>query len=135
VDAAVEVADAARAVPFPPNEADIVAVLGIALVRQGHAEGAKRVFSEAFESAGRRLQATDDDYGALDTKALALCGLALVDDPRQADQAKASFAAARAITRAEGIVRRVLGLFDALAICDDAGVLQPVRPAAGGDGA
>jgi hypothetical protein len=44
----------------------------------------------------------------------------------------AAFRAARAICSAEGIVSRVLALFDVIAAADDAGILAGIRPEAAG---
>jgi hypothetical protein len=82
-------------------------------------------------SAEALLQ-TSTTYGALDTKALALCGLALVDDSARLTEAATTFRAAREIMRADGIVGRVLRLFDALAMSDRTGVLDAIRPQAAG---
>ena len=78
------------------------------------------------------LSAYAQNYAALDSKGLALCGLALTEDPKRIAEAVAAYRAARAITKATGIVQRVLRLFDALAQADNHGVLAPVRAAAAG---
>jgi len=54
--------------------------------------------------ADQQLRQTSEDYDALDTEALALCGLALTTDPAKAAQAATVFRAARTITSADGIV-------------------------------
>jgi hypothetical protein len=76
-------------------------------------------------SADTLLEHTKDDYHALDTKALALCGVALIDDIDRIAEASTMFRAARAITQDKGTVRRVLRLFDALALADRSGILGP----------
>jgi len=127
LDAARESAQVARAHDYAPRRADVALVLGIVLSRQGHADAAKQAFSDALGAADERLGPAN-----LDTKALALCGLALVDDPGQLSEASTAFGAARAITRADGVVRGVLRLFDALATGDEAEVLHQIRRAAEG---
>ena len=72
------------------------------------------------------------NVSALDNKGLALCGLALCEDERHLTVAEEAFGAARKITRAKGVVARVLNLFDALAVADKAGLLARVRKAAEG---
>jgi hypothetical protein len=67
-------------------------------------------------------------------KALAHCWLALAQDEGHAAAAADAFAAARAVTSAPGIVRRVLRLVDALEPLDERGVLAPARAAAAGGG-
>jgi hypothetical protein len=49
-------------------------------------------------------------------------------------EAAAVFRAARAITDADGIVKQVLALFDALAAPDGGGILTGIRPSAAGKG-
>jgi tetratricopeptide (TPR) repeat protein len=135
VDAASETAGAATPSDYVRSKAEISLVLGIALSRQGRSDGASQAFGEALKCAEMLLELTNDSWVALDTKALALCGLALVDNNGGVNEATAAFTAARAITSASGIVRRVQRLFDALARCDEAGILQPVRLALTNDGA
>jgi len=79
--------------------------------------------------AGQQLEQASGDYAALDTKALALCGLALTTEPGKAAEARTAFRAARAITSADGIVRRTLTLFDALAAADQGSILAGTRHA------
>ena len=129
-----ETAHSARMYDYGPRTAEAALVLGIVLSRQGEIDGAKRPFRDALESVDTLLELAADNYRALDTKALALSGLALVGDSSRVTEASTVFGAARAITRAPGIVRRVLRLFDALAACDEGDVLGPVRHSAGGDG-
>jgi hypothetical protein len=75
----------------------------------------------------------DTNYGALDAKGLALCGLALCDeDTNYIPDAISSYEAARSITRAPGIVGRVLQLFDELVKADTQELLSGVREEAGG---
>jgi len=85
-------------------------------------------------SADTQIEQTHDDYHALDTKALALCGI-LADDLDEVTEASTIFRAARVITQDKGTVQRVLRLFDALAPAAPAGILEPVRHTAAGDDA
>jgi len=57
-----------------------------------------------------------------------LCG-----DGARVNDAIAAYRAARAINQDAGIVKRVLRLFDALAVVDINGILRDVRPAAAGE--
>jgi tetratricopeptide (TPR) repeat protein len=125
-------AQATRQSGHVPTAAAAALVFGAALLGEGRGEPAKRAFEDAVRDADVLLRQADDDYDALDTKALALCGLAVVDDPGLAGAASAAFRTARAITCAAGIVRRTLRLFDHLATGDADHVLDPVRPAAAG---
>lgn len=60
---------------------------------------------------------------------LALCGLALTTEPGKAAEACTVFRVARTITSAEGIAKRTLALFDALAAADRGGILAGIRQA------
>ena len=133
LDAARETAQAACADDYPPTAADLSLILGIVLARQAKRDAASRAFTDAVRSADTLIEQTNDNYHALDTKALALCGQALTNGTGQLTEARTIFRAARTITRAHGIVQRVLRLFDALAPADPAGILEPIRVAASND--
>ena len=105
---------------------------GIIWLRQDQPAAAAREFHDAITQADERLEQASGAYKALDTKALALCGLALTTDPGKAAEAATVFRAARAITSADGIIRRTLALFDALAAADRGGILAGIRPAVTG---
>jgi len=68
-----------------------------------------------------------DYYAVLDTKGLALGGLALLGDAARLPEAVAAVQAARAVNRAAGVVRDVVRLWNELAVVDEAGTLAPVR--------
>ena len=73
------------------------------------------------------------NFRALDSKGLALCGLAVCGDVGRVAEAAKVYRAARAINKDAGIVGRVLRLFDTLAEADAAGALAGVREAAAGE--
>ena len=99
----------------------------------GPPAAAAREFRDAAAQADELLQQTEAAYEAQDTRALALCGLALTTHT-DTSEAVAVFRAARAIINAEGIVKQVLALFDALAAADSGGILTGIRPSAAGKG-
>jgi tetratricopeptide (TPR) repeat protein len=113
----------------PRDKAMASLLLGIAQLRQGTPAPATHAFAEATAHADEVLRHSSHNYAALDTKALARCGLALTQDASYAAQAIAVFRQARAITTDDGTVTQVLQLFDAIAAADPAGALTPVRPA------
>jgi tetratricopeptide (TPR) repeat protein len=117
---------------YPENRAGLSLLSGIVQLRQDQPAPAGREFHTAITQADEQLEQSNGDYRALDIKALALCGLALTTDPGKALEAATVFRAARTITSADGIVKRTLALFDALAAADRDGVLVSVRPAAEG---
>jgi tetratricopeptide (TPR) repeat protein len=126
--AAQQAASAARGHDYPPDRAEISFLLGITQLRQDHLAEAAREFGDAVTQADELLQQTSSDFGALDARALALCGLALTTDPGKAVEAAAVFRAARSITSADGIVRQTLALFDTLAAADRGDFLAGIRP-------
>jgi tetratricopeptide (TPR) repeat protein len=131
--AALQAVTAARDHDYPTDRAGVSLLSAITQLRQGQPAAAAQEFRTAITQADEQLQQTSGDYGALDTKALALCGLALTTDPAKAAEAATVFRAARAITSADGIVNRALALFNALAAADRGGILTGIRPALKGD--
>ena len=93
---------------------------------------AAEAFSAAIAHADMMLERCDQNYDALNARGLALAGLAVLQGGPRAAEAIAAFLAARAITKAPGIVGRVRRLLAALAPVDAAGVLAPVYKAAEG---
>ncbi len=130
--AAQQAAIAARGYDYPRDRADLSLLLGIVQLRRDHPTEAAWEFGGAVTQTDELLQQASSAYAALDTKALALCGLTLTSDPGKAVQATAAFRAARSITSADGIVRQALALFDALAAADRGDILTGIRPEAEG---
>jgi len=130
--AAHAAAETARQYDVPENNHYVLALLGIIALRQGDGAAAQEAFAAAVAQADALLAHTPQYYAALDSRGLALCGLALCEARDLVSEASAAFRAARAINRDAGIVKRVLRLFDGLAAADTAGVLAGVRAAANG---
>ena len=131
--AAREMAEAACKYAYPLTNHSASVVLGVIALRQGDTIAARVVFTTALNQANELLAQTPQLYGALDSKGLALCGLALCEGAHHVPAAKEAFRAARAIISAVGIVGRVLRLFDALAQADTTGILTEVRAEATGE--
>ena len=127
--AARQAISAARDHDYPTDRAPLPLLSAIIWLRQDRPAAAAEEFQEAIAQAGQQLEQDSGDYAALDTKALALCGLALTTEPGKSAEACTVFRAARAITSAEGIVRRTRALFDALAAADPGGILAGTRQA------
>jgi hypothetical protein len=117
---------------YPADRARLSLLSGIVWLRHDQPAAAAREFQAAITHAGQQLEQASGGYQALDTKALALCGLALTTEPSNAAMAATAFLAARTIISADGITGRVLALFDALAAADPGGILATIRPAAEG---
>jgi tetratricopeptide (TPR) repeat protein len=131
--AARQALSAARDHDYPLDRAALSLLSGVVMLRQDQPTAAAREFSGAVTQADQRLEQTSGAYRALNTKALALCGLALTTNPGNTAEAATVFAAARAITSADGIIDQTLALFDALAVSDRDGILTGIRPALTGD--
>jgi tetratricopeptide (TPR) repeat protein len=126
-------AESACSYDYPKNNHNVLVLMGVIALRQGDSVSAKNAFKAAVVASDALLGHNEQNYGALDAKGLALCGLALCDeDTNYIPDAISSYEAARSITRAPGIVGRVLQLFDELAKADTQGLLSGVREAAGG---
>jgi tetratricopeptide (TPR) repeat protein len=134
VDAARATAQSALDRDYGPARADLMLLHGIAHMRLRDVEAAREALLDALEGADAQLLKTADAYDTLDRRALALSGLSLAGGPERLGEAEATFRSARAIASAAGTVAGVLGLFDALAACDETGLLGPVRFVAAGDG-
>lgn len=90
---------------------------------------ARKMFAAAVQQVDATL-AYNKSYLVLDSKGLALCGLALCEDKKYITEAINTYKEARAIAREAGVTGRVQRLFDALASADGAGLLNRVRATA-----
>jgi tetratricopeptide (TPR) repeat protein len=131
--AACEAIDGARERDYPKNTAAAWAATGIIRLRHGETVAAGEAFQRGLAEADGLLALSGQNLSALDTKGLALSGLALCEDQRHLTAAAEAFGAAREITRAKGVVASLLNQFDALARADEKGVLKSVRAAAAGE--
>jgi tetratricopeptide (TPR) repeat protein len=127
-------AEIAREYDEATNKHYVLALLGLIALRQGDVPGAQQAFAASVPQARELLTHNAQGYNALDSKGLALCGLAVCGDAGRVTEAIETYRAARAINKDVGVVRRGLRLFDALAEADTAGVLAGVRAAAAGEG-
>jgi len=124
--------EAARQFDYPPNNHNVFALLGVIALRQADRPAAQEAFVAAVQQAEQLLAHSAQNYAALDSKGLALSGLALCEGPQHVAAAIAAYRAARAINKDAGIVGRVLRLFDELAKADSTRILKEVRAAAAG---
>ncbi len=127
-------AETARRYDEPLNNHYILALLGLIALRQGDRAAAQEAFTAAVAQADAMLGHSAQNYNALDSKALALCGLALCEGSQHLPAAMEAYRAAQAINQDAGVVGRVVRLFEALAVVDREGVLVGVREAVRGEG-
>lgn len=133
LDAARRAAEAARQHNEPQFNHYALLLRGVIVLRQGDQATACEAFTAAVAQADALLAHSMQNYAALDSKGLALCGLTLCDKKDRLAAAREVFRAARAINKDTGVVKRVLRLLDALASADPAGVPTQVRTAAAGE--
>jgi tetratricopeptide (TPR) repeat protein len=118
-----------------------LALLGLIALRQGDGDAAREAFAASVAQADALLAHTAQYFQALDSRGLALCGLALCEERNpvsgrnRVSQAVAAYRDARAVNHDAGIVASVLRLFDALAVADTEGRLAWARAAAAGEDA
>jgi tetratricopeptide (TPR) repeat protein len=131
--AARAMAEAARQYDFLLSNHRTSAVLGVVILRQGDRIAAQKAFAAALHQADELLTRSPQYPDVLDTKGLALCGLALCENSEHIPAAKEASKAARTINSDSGAVGQVLQLFDALAQAAMGGILTEVRAEAAGE--
>ncbi|HLL71018.1 MAG TPA: tetratricopeptide repeat protein [Pyrinomonadaceae bacterium] len=126
-------AESARQYDEPENNHNASVAFGVIAVRQDDRMAAQEAFATAVAQADALLTHSAQYFNALDAKGVALCGLTLCEGGYRVPEAIESFKAARVINKDDGYVKRLLKLFDALAVADEAGLLTVVRAAAAGE--
>ena len=115
--AALAVTAMQRELTYPLGEPALRLLEGLALLELNRPEESARAFRDALAAADALLALADRNVAALEARALALSGLALVEgDPVRAAEATQAFTQARAVTTAPGVVagtRRLLAIITA----------------------
>ena len=118
-----------RELTYPLGEPAMHLLKGLALLELNYSDESAQAFTEAAAAADALLTLADRNVAALEMRALALSGLAVVTgDQTRAAEAAQAFARARAVTRAAGVVadtRRLLGIVTAH---DHSGLLATLDP-------
>ena len=128
--AALTAAAAGRELAYPAGEPALRLLEGLALLGLHRAEESVRAFSGALAAAGALLALADRNVAALQARALALAGLAVVSgDPARATEAGEAFGRADAVTVAAGVAADTRRLLDQIARHDRSAVLAEVRAA------
>jgi tetratricopeptide (TPR) repeat protein len=127
--AALAVTAVERGLAYPLEKPVMHLLEGVALLKLNRPDQSAQAFTEALAAADGLLGLADRNVAALEVRALALSGLAVVEgDPARAAEAAEAFAEARAVTRAPGVVsdtRRLLGIVMAH---DHSGILDALDP-------
>jgi tetratricopeptide (TPR) repeat protein len=124
-------AEAGCASDEPENNPNVLTLLGIICLRQGEPVSAADAFRRALAASEILLQFAGS-YNALDAKGVAHAGLSLCGAEESLPEAVKSHNAARAVNRDEGVINRLVWLYDALAPADPGDRLRPAREAARG---
>ena len=114
VAAALAVATEERQLTYLPEEPARHLLEGLALLELNRADESAHAFNGALTAADALLAHADRNVAALEARALALSGFAVVTrDPARAAEAAEAFTRARAVTDAAGVVadtHRLLGI-------------------------
>ncbi|MEE8124516.1 MAG: TIR domain-containing protein [Nitrospirales bacterium] len=108
-----------------PSEKHVVsAMYGIVSLRQGHHKQAKQQFLQTITQTETLLNHCSQDIWALESKALAQCGLAICDqNPELTSSAIETFKIVREMVQDKGTLQRILKLLQALSLADTHGIL------------
>ncbi|MCP4624410.1 MAG: tetratricopeptide repeat protein, partial [bacterium] len=119
------VIEEARQYNYPPNNHRALTVLGMTALLQRDPKPAREAFMAALAEVETLLEHCDRNYKALDSRGLALCGMALLEKKNDyISDAREALKSARELTRAAGVVNRVARMFEELKKADDQGILE-----------
>jgi tetratricopeptide (TPR) repeat protein len=127
--AALAVTAIERELTYPPEEPAMHLLEGLALLELNRPDESAQALNEAVRAADGLLGLADRNVAALEARALALSGLAVVAaDPARAAEAAEAFAQARAVTRAPGVVADTRRLLAVITAHDRSGLLAALDP-------
>ena len=128
--AALAATTARRDLPYPTEEPAMRLLEGLALLELDRIEESARAFNEAVTAADTLLALADRNVAALQARALALSGLAVVvGDLGLAAEAGEAFGVADALAGAAGVAADTRRMLDQIARHDQSGILAKVRAA------
>jgi tetratricopeptide (TPR) repeat protein len=127
--AALAVTAVERELTYPPEEPAMNLLEGLALLELNRPGEGARAFNDALVAADGLLVLADRNAAALEVRALALSGLALVEgNSARAAEAAQAFARAREVTRAPGLVADTRRLLAIITAHDHSGLLAALDP-------
>ena len=128
--AALAATTARRDLPYPAEEPTMRLLEGLALLELDRREESVRAFHDAVTAADTLLALSDRNVAALQARALALTGLAVVaGDLARAAEAGEALGVADALTDAAGVTADTRRMLDQIARHDQSGILTKVRAA------
>jgi tetratricopeptide (TPR) repeat protein len=123
IDALITIEDASQ-IEAPSEKHVVSAMYGIVALRQENHQQAKRQFLQTITQTELLLNNCSQDIWALESKALAQCGLAICDqNPELNASAIETFQRGREIVQHKGTLQRMLRLFEGLSLADTHGIL------------
>jgi tetratricopeptide (TPR) repeat protein len=128
--AALAATTARQGLPYPAEEPAMRLLEGLALLELDRRQESVRAFNEAVTAAGTLLALADRNVTALQARALALSGLAVLGgDLALAAQAGEALGLAGALTGAVGVAADTRRMLDQIARHDQSGILPEIRAA------
>jgi len=123
-----ETIEGALQVEAPSEKHVVSAMYGIVLLRQGNPQQAKQQFLQTITQTATLLNHCSQDIWALESQALAQCGLAICDqNPELTSLPIETFQKVRELVHDKGTLQRMGKLFEALCIADTQGILTDKR--------
>lgn len=119
-----ETIEGALQVEAPSEKHVVSAMYGIVLLRQGNHQQAKQQFLQTITQTVTLLNHCSQDIWALESQALAQCGLAVCDqNPELTSSAIEPFQKVRELVHDKGTLQRMAKLFEAVCLADTHGIL------------
>lgn len=124
---ALPLAGKARRLNYPSEQARACLMQGVSLLALGQAQEARRAFLEAISVADTLITLCPLNVTALYSRALASCGMVVVDDNTSMEETELTWHEASEAITANGIANDFKILFNILLDCDYIGVLALFR--------
>jgi tetratricopeptide (TPR) repeat protein len=120
---AFEIISDAERYNTPQNNFNSATLLGIITLLQNRLDLSTKAFERAIAQANELLIKAPEYYDALYSQGISFCGKALIEDQHYIGEAEKAFRLAGKITRARGVVKRNLRLFDEISKVDANNIL------------
>jgi tetratricopeptide (TPR) repeat protein len=127
VELAKAAAERASQLDVPDNRHHAFLLLGISALLRSRPDDAWRAFTAALQNANGLAKGQVRSAEALETHALALCGLVISGSPARSDEARHAIQDLGGLSQAVGRRRRFVDLLTLIQRCDSTGVLSDLR--------
>jgi len=133
LDEAIRIINEALKYDYPLNKHKVLKLQGLIYLLEQDTSKAFKAFTMTIKNAESLVAKDQRNYNVLDSKGIALCGLALCEKEKNyLKEAKHVYSQARKINRDIGYVKRELRLFDKLTKMDEEGMLEGLRTVVSG---